>query len=131
MTDVYADSIGLIYKAEDQELASNNREQLIYYHKANGAIWGTPSYYTGISDVSGGNNITIYPNPAGDEFTIHTDQYQGLHFELFDMLSEKVMTLDLSESETQVSRNNLQSGIYFWQITDRNNKIKTGKLILE
>jgi hypothetical protein len=47
------------------------------------------------------------------------------------MLSEKVMTLDLSESETQVSRNNLQSGIYFWQITDRNNKIKTGKLILE
>jgi hypothetical protein len=47
------------------------------------------------------------------------------------MLSKKVMNLDIHAKETKVNRNILPSGIYYWQIADGVNVIKTGKLVLE
>jgi len=128
---VYADSIGIIYKAENVELSSNNREQLIYYHKANGSTWGTPFVSTGIANIADEYHVAVYPNPAEEKFVVHTDLYQGLRFELYDVLSEQVMDLNLSGVETQISRNSLPSGIYFWQVTDGTNVIKIGKIIME
>jgi hypothetical protein len=129
--EVYADSIGIVYKAENVELSSNNREQLIYYHKANGSAWGTPYINTGISDIADAYHIDIFPNPTEERFVIRTNQYQGLRFELYDVLSKRVMDFDLSSKQTEVNRNKLPSGIYYWQIADVSNVIKAGKIVLE
>jgi hypothetical protein len=129
--DIYADSIGIVYKAENVELSSNEREQLIYYHKANGSMWGTPYINTGIANIATDYHITVYPNPAEDRFVVHSDLYQGVRFEMYDVLSKQVVNLELNNKETGVNRNNLPSGIYYWQVTDGINTIITGKLIIE
>ena len=129
-TEVYADSLGIVYKAENVELSTNNREQLIYYHKANGSSWGTPYINTGIANIDA-YQISVHPNPAEDKFIVHSDLYQGLRFELLDILSKQVMNLELTSKETEVNRSGPPSGIYFWQVTDGVNVIKTGKLIME
>jgi hypothetical protein len=130
-TEVYADSLGIVYEGEDLELSSNNREQLIYYHKASGSIWGTPFITTGISHIDDTYHIAIYPNPAQDRFVIQSGQYQGLHIDICDVLSKKILSLNLNSKETAVKRNNLPSGIYYWQVSDGITLIKSGKLILE
>jgi hypothetical protein len=129
--EIYVDSIGIVYKTESVELADNNTEQLIYYHKANGKIWGTPYVVSGIANDLKDYGISIYPNPVSSNFVIRAGQYQGLHFKLFDALSKQVMSLNLSDSETEVNRSSLPFGVYFWQMSDGENVLRTGKLILE
>ena len=129
--EIYADSIGIVYKEQVNQLPLQNREQLIYYHKANGKLWGEPYIVSGIANDLKEDSISVYPNPVDNNFVIHSSQYQGLRFKLFDALSKQVMTLNLSASETEVSRNNLSGGIYFWQITSDGTAIKTGKLIMD
>ncbi len=51
-TEIYADSLGLVYKTESLETSPYYSEQLIYYHKHNGSTWGTPFVYTGIQNVA-------------------------------------------------------------------------------
>jgi hypothetical protein len=129
--EIYVDSIGIVYKAESVELADNNTEQLIYYHKTNGKTWGSPYVISGINSISNELNISIYPNPAENQFVIHSDLGEELQFRLFDALSREVKSISLTGPETEVNRNNLPPGIYFWQITASGNVVKTGKLVLQ
>lgn len=129
--ETYVDSIGIAYKAETVELSRINREQLIYYRKANGRQWGTPYMVSGLQNISKGDGISIYPNPAKDKFIIQCQPYAGMHFSLFDALSKRIMCISLKDNETAVNSNNLPAGIYFWQITDNERVIETGKLVME
>ena len=130
-TDVYADSIGIVYKAENVELGSNNREQLIYYHKANGGRWGTPFINTGIGDVGEEYPVSVYPNPAQGRFIVKTDRNKGVELDLYNVLSEKVMNRALTERETEMEIKGMAPGIYYWQLRDASTVVKGGKLILE
>lgn len=130
-TDVYVDSIGIVYKGENVELSSNNRERLIYYHKANGRTWGTPFINTGIGDISEEYPVSVYPNPAQGRFMVKTDLYQGEQFELYDVLSKEVLSRELITRETEVNSNGLAPGIYYWKLKSENQVIKGGKLVID
>ena len=129
--EIYVDSIGIVFKREAIQQVNNNFQQLIYYHKANGKRWGSSFFEVGINDLPREESFFIYPNPTEGRFMIHADSYQGIEFKLLDALSRQVMNLRLTDNETQVGRNNLSAGIYFWQMAAGADVIKTGKLVIK
>ena len=130
-SDIYADSIGIVYKAESVELSDNNREQLVYYHKANGNTWGTSYINVGIRDDYSTYSISVYPNPAYDRFAINMDLNATVDFELFDVLAERVISQKITSRTTEIKRNNLAPGIYYWQIHQDGILLKAGALVME
>ena len=129
--EIYVDSIGIALKIESYQHGNSNLEQLIYYHKANGSKWGTPFFMVGINSIPSEEAFAVYPNPTDDRFIIQAGSSSGRHFILFDALFKKVMDLNLTGNETRVNRNDLSSGLYFWQIVSGNDVIQTGKLVMK
>jgi ligand-binding sensor domain-containing protein len=74
---------------------------------------------------------SIYPNPFTEEIEIDLiTQYNKVVVTLFDLQSRPVYTACLSQAQKiKVPRNNLKSGIYFYQIVSDNCIISNGKII--
>ncbi|MBL7889799.1 MAG: T9SS type A sorting domain-containing protein [Bacteroidia bacterium] len=89
---------------------------------------------TGIEEITNGE-IAVYPNPFSDvtTFVIHSDKTNGAYtFELFDVLGKKVMDqTNITAKQFQISRNGLESGVYFYKIYSSEMPVKTGKLIIK
>ncbi|PXY39013.1 T9SS C-terminal target domain-containing protein [Flavobacterium cheongpyeongense] len=76
--------------------------------------------------------MTAYPNPAIDVFNlvVAADKWNELSYNLFD-ISGKIVSknLKITSSETSVSMQGLNQGIYFLAINNGNKTIKTFKII--
>ena len=90
---------------------------------------------TGIETASTNNAVKVFPNPFNDNttFVIQSDkQNETYSFEMTDVLGKTVQSIKgISGKQFTVSRNGLQSGIYFYRITTSGKNIGTGKLIIE
>lgn len=84
---------------------------------------------TGIDEVKN-TFLSVYPNPTSTFIVIQplSSNYSSI-FELYDMKGTKVLSREFSY-KTQVSTNELQSGIYFYHIISKGERIN-GKLIKE
>lgn len=129
----FAEGLGLIngsYSSEDI-----GEEQgayfLIYYHKANGEKWGYPHYFSITSQESLGirDDVNIAPNPVIYEFFIRLSRYESstIRFKLYDSCGRLVKNKLLENVYTRIARENLNSGIYYWEI-EAHNKSQRGKL---
>lgn len=128
--EIYADSIGLVYKTEWPGIAPDKTEQLVYYHKANGATWGQRYVYTGLEEVRR-SAMSIYPNPATGHMTIQADSYQDMSYELYDILGQKVATGLLQATETNVDVKPLTRGIYLCHLLYAGQSVRSLKLIMD
>ncbi|MGI6479084.1 MAG: T9SS type A sorting domain-containing protein [Salinivirgaceae bacterium] len=93
---------------------------------------GTAGFYysdltTGIDEIN--NSIfNVYPNPTSSFIIIQPLLSDDIGvFELYDIKGNKVISLVFSD-KTEVSVSDLQSGIYFYNIVSKENRI-SGKLI--
>ncbi|MFH2141225.1 MAG: T9SS type A sorting domain-containing protein, partial [Bacteroidota bacterium] len=76
--------------------------------------------------------IKLFPTVIDYYFKIENNNYcKPMEFNMFDIWGRKVMELEISEQETEVTRNNLPSGLYFYSIFFEENVIKTGKLLFK
>ncbi len=89
---------------------------------------------TGINDISSKQNFKIYPNPNNG--TIQLDYFiaeeeQG-EFSIYDINGRKVLKNMLKGGYNQItiSSDNLDNGIYFYQIIANNKAIARNKLII-
>lgn len=76
--------------------------------------------------------MTAYPNPAVDELNlvVDTNKLDHLSYELFDINGKTVsQNLGITTSETRVSMQGLNQGIYFLVVNTNTKKIKTFKII--
>ncbi|MBS1593917.1 MAG: T9SS type A sorting domain-containing protein [Bacteroidetes bacterium] len=128
--EIYADSIGLVYKTEWPGIAPDKTEQLTYYHKANGATWGQRYVYTGLEEVRR-SAMSIYPNPATGHMTIQADSYQDMTYELYDILGQKVATGLLQATETNVDVKPLTPGMYLCHLLYTGQSVRNLKLIID
>ncbi|MBC7524583.1 MAG: DUF3494 domain-containing protein [Flavobacterium sp.] len=77
------------------------------------------------------NNISIYPNPFKDVFTIDVnDENNNSMFSVYDLLGKIVFEQNINQNSTQVNLN-LQSGLYIYKLVNKNGLIQTGKIISE
>ena len=133
--ETYADSIGLVSMDDIAEAGEQEtRQQLIYFHKASGEIWGQSQAITTTVAVIQPEIWTakIIPTPAAESFKLILSKLPtgNLDFILSDGKGAHVFSKNITNLQTDMSRNKLSSGFYFWEIISENQVIVRGKLLL-
>ncbi|MBP6732718.1 MAG: T9SS type A sorting domain-containing protein [Chitinophagales bacterium] len=108
---------------------------LIYAHKADGFIYGTPyDFPTAVNELERQKgSIKVYPNPAFETFQlqIFNVQFGDAYFELFDAVGRRVKYEKVSSSTSTFERANTSNGVYLWQLKVNDDILERGKLVFE
>lgn len=75
-------------------------------------------------------DITIFPNPAQDFFTIDAPTLAGAQFELYDIAGRKLQQQTITANQQQVNVSNLVQGVYVYTITYKGQIVKREKVII-
>lgn len=90
---------------------------------------------TDIESSSTNRVIKVYPNPFSDNttFIIQSDKINERYsFELLDVLGKKVKTISgITEKQFDLTREELQNGIYFYRIFSAERIVGVGKVIIK
>lgn len=83
--------------------------------------------------TSPGSKILVYPNPFQSQtrFKLNDLHLQDGSFELKDMRGREVYKEAFTGNEFDFSRGQMQSGIYFFSITEKGIVINSGKIIIQ
>lgn len=76
-----------------------------------------------VSDVAINNQATVYPNPVTDVLTIQTDKGGYDFLRLLNSMGQVVAQQSISNNTTTISMKQLPTGIYYLQLTGKNNTI--------
>ena len=74
-------------------------------------------------------NLTVYPNPATNHFTVNTGNDEKASIQLFNIVGQQVYSETFTGSTT-VSVANLHSGVYMLKV-NQNGKVNTTKVIVK
>ena len=88
---------------------------------------------TSIATNNYSRQVTVFPNPFNDILKINSsDQSSTIELKLFDIRGLVVYSAPVKHNDI-ISVDKLNSGLYFYQVTDRSTKsiIVTGKLVKE
>jgi uncharacterized delta-60 repeat protein/uncharacterized repeat protein (TIGR01451 family) len=84
------------------------------------------------SNISPSNNtILIYPNPAKDYIHIRTSSVSLKKIELINISGTSILKENISGNDSIIKINSIVPGIYFYLISDENDTMTQGKLIIE
>lgn len=72
-------------------------------------------------------NINVYPNPGKDQFTITS--LQRMHVTLLDASGRRLYIGEIAEGVNELSIQMLPAGIYFWEFTAENQKVRKKQLV--
>ncbi len=72
--------------------------------------------------------ISVFPNPVKDKLTVAFPDKTKKTFKLYDVTGNMIQSFALSKNRTEISLKALSIGIYFYQITENGNLLKTGKI---
>lgn len=89
----------------------------------------------GMNDYQYNVNWAIYPNPFSNSTNLHiTNLYeftnQKTELVLYDVFGREVFKSEIKNSKSEIKRGNLPSGIYFCNISNKNNFLIMKKLII-
>ena len=74
-------------------------------------------------------NLTVYPNPATNQFTVNTGNDEKANIQLFNIVGQQVYSETFTGSTT-VNVANLHSGVYMLKV-NQNGKVNTTKVIVK
>jgi len=87
----------------------------------------------GINEIDNLNSqITIYPNPANDKVSISIDDFSNSNqyrFKLISLEGKELKSVELTDSKTEISLEDLSNGIYFVEIDVKESTLRK-KLII-
>lgn len=122
------DNIDGTFSAENTEIVAlydeNNEE--IPFDKS----MTTEELFANMNPLS----IQAAPNPFSNSTTISIENYDEdapIIFELFNALGERVKSIEATQTQFEVQRDQLTAGIYLYRATANNKLIGSGKLIIE
>ena len=75
------------------------------------------------------NNLTVYPNPATNHFTVNTGNDEKASIQLFNIVGQQVYSETFTGSTT-VNVANLHSGVYMLKV-NQNGKVNTTKVVVK
>lgn len=89
---------------------------------------------TGISSRLNNKEVSFYPNPFRTTGTISIDPVIntfGMEVILYNALGVEVKKIQTNEHKILIDRNNLENGVYFYEIRTKDGNIKKGKIVME
>lgn len=84
---------------------------------------------TGIENSNGNNIYIIYANPLGNELTILINLSRQYQFTLYNSSGKKVIDNILSSKLNTIDLKSIPGGIYFYEVADSMERIKSGKIV--
>lgn len=75
------------------------------------------------------NNLTVYPNPATNKFTVDLGNDEKANIQLFNLVGQQVYSETITGS-AQVNVSNLHSGVYMLKV-NQNGKVTTTKVVVK
>lgn len=136
LDETCTDSLGLTNQNDFDEAGDNSQYlQLIWYHKAEGEIWGSYSQVI-VADINGVDasaSVNLFPNPSNGNLHLQLAGFSNdkNYFELFDLSGRKVYSQNVVIGQTDLVLPGFSAGLYFWQIKSGNSVVKNGKLVLQ
>ena len=85
------------------------------------------------SAVNYETKVKVFPNPATSiiNFQITNGVVGECQLKLYDLLGKEIKKYEINKATTEISREDLPNGIYFYQVTNSKGMIDSGKLILQ
>lgn len=90
----------------------------------------------GILEIAPDDIFKVYPNPANDKIYFYynpatSQQSDRFTVTLYDLLGNLMISVEMNDVPTEVSRDDLVSGTYLYSISDGATKLYSGKLVIE
>lgn len=99
-----------------------------------GGVWKRPvaEIVSGVNEIDADHSITIFPNPFSKETTLSAGRnLKNATLNIYNAFGQMVKQLDnLSGEAIILHREHLPNGLYIVCLTEGNNPLTTGKLIL-
>lgn len=79
-------------------------------------------------------SMDLFPNPAKDKLVFRLSDfsiYSNLTLNIFNLEGKAIKQVSINSNLTEIELESISRGIYFYQLKDEYNTIKTGKVILE
>jgi len=75
--------------------------------------------------------MKVYPNPTIDELQLKISEknFTEYTYQLYDTTGKTVLTEKINQEESTISMKNFSAGIYFLDVTLKNESVKTYKII--
>jgi hypothetical protein len=131
---VFGEGLGQVLYADftfDGDGIQADTTELIYFSKGS-QKWGTPyTLFTDVPDIVL-PEFLIYPNPTFNAITIQTGSVlsEQAYFNVFDVNGNVLLMQPVTSQTTKVSLNELSKGLYFYNVSQRNSRSTTRKLII-
>lgn len=93
------------------------------------ASLGGAGSWMGVNDMQNESSIKLYPNPATDILNISVEVTADL--EVINIAGQVVLSTSVDAQNTTIDISNLNRGMYFVKITDKNGNAASQKLIIE
>jgi hypothetical protein len=123
----------------DDILIENNENVIINLGTPTNAILGTNTTFTltitdndfnGINSISSNNKLSVYPNPATNQLTIHANQFSINSIKITNLLGQEQLVnqhLNKSTLDTIINVSSLPNGIYFIKAIDEKGNLISSK----
>ena len=132
IADSYITGLGGPYYQCDNAFSLGGAERNLVYYKKGQITWGTPLIVTGISNNKYENNIELFPNPAKENIWIKSQTSDlPFTFELIDISGQTLVLKEIKTSLFSINVDELPNRIYLYRLSNKNEMIKFGKLIIE
>lgn len=79
-------------------------------------------------------NVQVYPNPVGNELNISHDlsvKEGTIHLEIMDVMGRVLINKTINHTNNQIDINQLSSGLYFYNVLQKDKLVQSGKLVVE
>jgi hypothetical protein len=89
---------------------------------------------TAIEENTSENNVTVFPNPANENFTVTLEagtKIGDAYFTLVDVAGREVMKTKMEAEQAVINTSALGSGIYFYHLENDGVAVGNGKIIVE
>lgn len=80
------------------------------------------------------SQVNIYPNPTKEQFTLshnYTLSNGNLVIIVYDVMGRALISEQIISEQQVVNTTELKQGVYFYQVTQNNKNLSTGKLVIE
>ena len=89
----------------------------------------------GINNLHSSGLVSIYPNPFTSQTTIEISasiKVENAVLRVFDVLGEEMLSANFgSDQKIILNKGKLNSGVYFYEVSEKSKIISTGKILIE